>query len=110
MFKILARKYEIHQLEDLCLDFIKNHLDIEIAFDLLSKIRHLDDIRLQFLCWRTLETNASSVIQTQQFLDLDQDFLCEFLSRDNLNVDENELFQAVSPTPKNSTSLDNFLG
>lgn len=71
-------------------------MDVDGAFELLAKkIRHLDDICLKFLCWKVLETNATLAVQKQQFLDLDLDFLCEFLSRENLNIDETELFQAV---------------
>lgn len=74
----------------------------EIKSQKLSANFSLINIFLSFqqdlikLCWTFIDKNAYAVFATNEFLQIDQDFLIELFGRDQLSVSEIAIWDAVS--------------
>ena len=92
----LAEKYMVTGLLDECVEFLKNEIDAENAFDVLTQCKCFRDTEeLQQRCWSIVDLQTRQCLQSNNFLRSSEGILDALLRRDTLNIDEHELFQAV---------------
>lgn len=91
----VAKKYEVLALELACVNFLKDNLNPENAFMLLSQALLFDEINLADLCLDAIDKHTINALQSEYFLDIDITTLKMVLSRDTLRVREDLLFTAV---------------
>lgn len=82
-------------MELLCVNFLKENLNAENAFMLLTQARLFDEHHLSELCLNIIDRETSEALQAESFLDIDHETLCVVLQRDTLRISELALFQAV---------------
>ena len=92
----LAEKYMVTGLLDECAEFLKNEIDAENAFDVLTQCEYFRDTEeLQQRCWSIVDLQTRQCLQSKSFLATSEGILEALLRRDTLDIDEHELFQAV---------------
>ncbi|KAL3106930.1 hypothetical protein niasHT_012758 [Heterodera trifolii] len=88
-----ANKYNISGLVKKCADFpIEKLPNVFVAFE-QARLRNLEF--LVFRCLRYIDGNMSALVKSEAFLQIDQDLLCEILQRDQLRINEIEIFKAA---------------
>uniref|UniRef100_A0A914C644 BTB domain-containing protein n=1 Tax=Acrobeloides nanus TaxID=290746 RepID=A0A914C644_9BILA len=90
-----AQKYDIPELEQFCLVFLRVNMKIEDAFTLLDQAQKLNQPRFEKLAWMEIDRNAEDAVQTPQFLELPHNIIIEFVKRDSLVIQELSLFKGV---------------
>ncbi|CAI4225875.1 unnamed protein product [Auanema sp. JU1783] len=91
----IAKKYGVPAMENTCLTFLKENLETDNAFLLLSQARLFDETDLEKMCLDVIDRETYDTIRNDGFLEIDHVTLCEFLQRDTLRIKEAELFKAV---------------
>ncbi|KAL3125618.1 hypothetical protein niasHT_010198 [Heterodera trifolii] len=89
-----ARKYGIEGLVDHCLQIpIQNLPNVFLAHS-NARLFNLEDFALQ--CLRYICQNAAELFESEKFLQIDQNFLCEIFERDQLVIsNEFEIWKAA---------------
>lgn len=115
-----AHKYELKELEDVCLTYIATNVKVENVLYYLNSIPEvLVKAELISTLWGIVKLNPLSVIQSKYFVSLDKTILEELLKREHLNaVSDVELFQRIlewcthncleeniDPTPENKRKV-----
>ncbi|KAI1713347.1 PHR domain-containing protein [Ditylenchus destructor] len=90
-----AKKYAVPALETFCVNFLKDNLNAENAFMLLSQARLFDESQLTELCLAIIDRDTTEALMAEGFTDVDHDTLCNVLKRDSLRINELPLFQAL---------------
>lgn len=90
----LARKYQVYNLEVGCVEYIKWNMLPEDALLVLSHAVLLDVDDLISNCWHKINTNIMQVVRAETFSDIDLPTLKLLLNRDDLSINELELFNA----------------
>lgn len=90
----LATKYSVSSLVEKCVECMENNLNTSNVFVVLQCAEFIEDKTLQKRCWEIVDLQATKVINSDSFLNLDEDFMLKFLQRDSLVVGEVELFNA----------------
>ena len=114
----LAKKYIVPSLKEKCTNFLMENLNPENVLDVLDQVTRFDEEDLKRHCWKVIQSNTSKVVASDNFNNISQATLAKLLMRDNLNVQEVELFHAVlkwidfqcscknlEPTSKNRRSV-----
>lgn len=91
----LATKYIVPALTSKCVKFLGKKVTAESAFELLSQAIHFCADGLEASCWNVIDVDCSNAIKSPAFLKIEHALLCEFLTRETLNVKEVDLFTAI---------------
>ncbi|CAB3405950.1 unnamed protein product [Caenorhabditis bovis] len=90
-----AKKYAVPAMETACVEFLKQSLEADNAFMLLSQAKLFEEPQLEQLCLDLIDKNTLEAINADGFTDIDLATLCDVLNRNSLRVREIHLFQAV---------------
>ncbi|CAD6192687.1 unnamed protein product [Caenorhabditis auriculariae] len=93
-----AKKYAVPAMETACVEFLKQSLEAENAFMLLTQARLFDEPQLEQLCLELIDKNTTDALAGDGFCEIDLDTLCAVLRRDSLRVREAPLFQVPMPS------------
>ncbi len=91
----LSKKYIVPFLTEKCVKIMENCLDVENVLRILEQAIHFDEGELEMKCLHLVESHTAEVASTEAFNNISQKTLTSILKRDNLNIPEVELFQAV---------------
>ncbi|UYV83904.1 BTBD2 [Cordylochernes scorpioides] len=89
----IAKKYQVPSLKNHCREFIKNLCLPENAFFWLMNVRDYDDHELTEFILKLICSNAAEAFKNDDFTDISHDILCELLKRDDLKMDEVDIFK-----------------
>jgi hypothetical protein len=92
----LARKYAINALENACTNYLKNNLCPENAVMILKQARFFDLDDLADAAMSIINHDATEILQSDNFLDIDQQTLSTILQNDTLRIKEITIFKTVS--------------
>uniref|UniRef100_A0A914HXC2 BTB domain-containing protein n=1 Tax=Globodera rostochiensis TaxID=31243 RepID=A0A914HXC2_GLORO len=81
-----ANKYDVSGLVKACVNFPKEKLRNVCLSIEQARVLGLEDFARN--CFDHIDKNAATLIQSKDFLQIDQKLLCEILGRDQLNVGE----------------------
>lgn len=91
-----AKKYAVPALEHECVEFLKDNIQSDNVFMLLTQARLFDEPVLAKMCLDSIDKNTSEALSSDGFADIDLDTLCAVLGRDSLGIRESKLFSAVT--------------
>lgn len=93
----LAKKYMIPSLADRCRSFLEENINAENVLDLLPVLEKMEQIHLNDVCWKVIDTCTAKVLESapDEILE-DNNLLLSILKRDTLDVEELTVFQAVN--------------
>ena len=91
-----AKKYAIPRLEHECVEFLKDNIQSDNVFMLLTQARLFDEPVLARMCLDAIDKSTSEALSSDGFVDVDLDTLCVVLGRDSLGIRESKLFSAVT--------------
>ena len=91
----LSKKYLIATLTEKCTNFLQKCMDPENAVIILEHAVWFDERELEQKCWRVIEWRTSEVTSSECFNNISQRTITSLLKRNNLNIPEVELLQAV---------------
>ena len=91
-----ARKYQIKTLEYLCIEYLGGNLDPHNALILLDQARKFEIPPLEELCLQLIDQSTTEVIDSENFVSVSKETLLAIIVRNSLNVNELNLFNAVS--------------
>ena len=90
-----AKKYTMPHLEHACREYVKENVNADNALQLLSDCRFFEETEAIQRCWDAIDNQATQVLQSDSFTDIDYQTLEEILSRDTLCADETAVFTAA---------------
>eukprot|EP00794_Sanderia_malayensis_P000029 gene29-619_t len=91
----LAKKYIIPSLGNICISYLMDNISVENVLEVLQSAWCYCEEKLERNCWCFLSRKTIDVIQSESFLDIDRNLLSLILKKDNLSVNEVDLFNAV---------------
>ena len=91
----LSKKYIVPSLTEKCVEIMENSLDVENVLRILEQAIHFDEGELEIKCLHLVESRTAEVAATEAFNNISHKTLACVLKRDQLNIPEVELFQAV---------------
>lgn len=91
----LSKKYIIPTLTEKCVNFLQKCMDPENVLVILEQAIHFDEQELEKKCWQVIEWRTSEVTSSEYFNNIRQETIASLLKRNNLNIPESELLQAV---------------
>ncbi|XP_067928342.1 BTB/POZ domain-containing protein 1-like [Watersipora subatra] len=91
-----AKKYALPRLEDECVEFLKDNIQCENVFMLLTQARLFDEPVLEKMCLHSIDKCTTEAFSSDGFVDIDLETLCVVLERDSLGIRESKLFSAVT--------------
>ncbi len=91
----LSKKYIVPSLTKKCVEIMENSLDVENVLRILEQAIHFDEDELEMKCLHLVESRTAEVAATEAFNNISHKTLTSILKRDNLNIPEVALFQAV---------------
>ncbi|XP_044742243.1 BTB/POZ domain-containing protein 2-like [Chrysoperla carnea] len=91
----VANKYNVPALKKYCVNFVKQNLDCDHAVLLLKQARFCDEPQLAAVCLDFIDKNATIILASDDFIEIDLDILITILERDTLQINESKLYQAV---------------
>lgn len=101
----ISDKYKVPLLKIRCFEFIVKCLDKNSVCDMIMKAKsgyyEFDTTELVEKCVSLIETLASEVFESNQFLQLDEDIVCSLCKSNMLNIEEIDLYKAVVRWGKN---------
>ena len=93
---LLADKYAVSSLQDLCSDYFKRHLSATTVLDVMSFAHKFQNQDLLGRCLKYVAENADDVMCTPGWNDMEENILILIIQRDDLQIwNEIELFSAV---------------
>lgn len=98
----LAKKYMIPSLANRCRSFLEANINAENVLDLLPVLEKMEQIHLNDVCWKVIDTCTAKVLESapDEILE-DNNLLLSILKRDTLDVEELTVFQAVNRWAEN---------
>ncbi|RWS28976.1 hypothetical protein B4U80_10070 [Leptotrombidium deliense] len=90
-----AKKYQIYNLEKLCINYLTWNLNNENVLDVLSAAMLYNELELVSLCLEKLYANTEKIINSSTFVDIDYNTLITILKQDELMIYEVDLYKAV---------------
>ena len=91
----LAKKYMVPSLAEECSKYLLNNLNPSNAFSVLPSAQKYEDKDLMERCWKLIDEKTKEALNTDEFATIEMSLLKEVIIRDNLSVDEIDLFKAV---------------
>ncbi len=91
----LSNKYIVPSLTEKCVEIMENSLDVENVLRILEQAIHFDEGELEKKCLHLVVSRTAEVAATEAFNNISHKTLACVLKRDNLNIPEVALFQAV---------------
>ncbi len=91
----LSKKYIVPFLTEKCVKIMENCVDVENVLRILEQAIHFDEDELEMKCLHLVESHTAVVAATEAFSNISHKTLACVLKRDQLNIPEVELFQAV---------------
>ena len=91
----VARKYAIRALENACIGYLKVHLDAENAVMILKQARFFDLHDLADSAMLVINQNATEILQSENFLEIDEQTLSTILQNDALRIKEIDIFKTA---------------
>ncbi|CAJ0961717.1 unnamed protein product, partial [Mesorhabditis belari] len=91
----LARRYLIEPLIDATLDFLSTQLTASNVCLFLPQKNLFDEEFLMKRCWMVVDAQAEIVLKSDAFKELPLDMVRSIVSRDELNVSEQTVFEAL---------------
>ena len=91
----LANKYNVAALMEKCVNFAQAEISPENVFPVLENSIKYSAQTLVGKCWELVEKNTRKALFSKGFLDLSQGTLSNMVNRDDLRIEEVELFDAV---------------
>ncbi|KAJ5073112.1 btb/poz domain-containing protein [Anaeramoeba ignava] len=101
-----SSKYLIDELNEISLNFIKNHLQIEIIVDILKLSESMNFNQLIDSSYQFILENFKEFIKTPFFLELEENHLNSILSSIKNQVKEFEIFQAIIKWGKHKSNIN----
>ena len=93
----LAKKYMIPSLADRCRSFLEKNINAENVLDLLPLIEKMEEVHLESVCWKVIDTLTAKVLESaSDAIQDDNSLLVSILKRDTLDIKEVKVFQAVN--------------
>ena len=91
----VAKKYILPSLGDECARFLKDNLNTENVFCVLSHAQQYDEKVLVDQCWEMIDRETPGVMKSEEFVTIERSLLEEIVKRDTLTITEVDLFKAV---------------
>ena len=91
----LSKKYIVPSLTEKCVEIMEDSLDVENVLRILEQAIHFDEGELEMKCLHLVESCTTEVTATEAFNNISHKTLASILKRDQLNIPEVEIFQAV---------------
>ena len=91
----LAKKYMVPSLTEECSKYLLNNLNPSNVFSILPSAQKYEDKDLMERCWKLIDEKTKEALNTDEFATIEMSLLKEVIIRDNLSVDEIDLFKAV---------------
>ena len=91
----LAKKYMVPSLTEECSKYLLNNLNPSNVFSVLPSAQKYEDKDLMERCWKLIDEKTKEALNTDEFATIERSLLKEVIIRDNLSVDEIDLFKAV---------------
>ena len=90
-----ARKYLLDPLSKECVEYLTKNAAPENVFVFLAAAEMFDIDNAAQNCWKVIDRQTTSTVQSPGFLEVNRDMLEAVLKRTTLDVDEAVLFRAV---------------
>lgn len=91
--------YKLSSLKDSCFDYMVKSLDKDSCFETLRKAKNkefnFDATSLMEKCIQFMQKRAEEIVETNSFLDLDEETIIAFCKDDKLCIDELHLFKSI---------------
>ena len=91
----LAKKYMVPSLAEKCLKYLQDNLDPLNVFSILPSAQKYEEKTLVDQCWEVINTQTEEALKSECFETIERSLLTAVVKRDNLNIEEIELFKAV---------------
>ncbi|KAJ5078901.1 hypothetical protein M0811_04624 [Anaeramoeba ignava] len=103
---IFSSKYLIDELTEICLNFIKNNLQIETIVDVLKLSESMNLNQLLNSSYKFISENFEEFIKTPFFLELEENHLNSILSNDYIPINEFKIFQSIIKWGKHKSNIN----
>lgn len=90
-----CKQYEVTDLADHCIDYLKNCLTLDTVLDILTGAYKYNEQRLMKKCIKIIEKNTVKVLSSSKFSFISEEILSYILQCDHLNISEIDLFKFV---------------
>ena len=91
----LAKKYMVPSLTDKCMEYLKEKLDPSNVFSIMPFAQKFEDKTLVDRCWNVIDEQTEEAVNSDGFEMIEKSLLEGVIARDNLMIEEVDLFQAV---------------
>jgi hypothetical protein len=91
----LSEKYMMPFLVHKSREYLEKKLGPEDVFGVLPQVQKLGDEKLKIHCWNIVGLKTQRAVSSRSFLNISREVLCQFLGRQDLRINEVELFKAV---------------
>ena len=91
----LAKKYMVPSLTEKCTGYLQDKLDPSNVFIILPAAQRYEEKSLVDRCWDVIDEQTESAVKTEGFETIERSLLEAVVSRDNLTIEEVELFKSV---------------
>lgn len=90
-----ARKYAIYSLQNASIKYLKENLCAENALVILKEAKFFDLEELFDASMQIINQDATQILQSDRFLEIDRETLGAILQNDRLRIKENVIFESV---------------
>ena len=91
----LAKKYMIPSLDEKCTKYLQDNLNPSNVFSILPSAQKYEEKTLVDQCWEVINTQTEEAVKSECFETIERSLLEAVVVRDNLTIEEIELFKAV---------------
>jgi hypothetical protein len=100
-----AKKYMLPALNDKCVEFLNQNLDVDNACIILEQALFFQNDDLSERCLDIVKFNTSEALKSSSFVGIRQETLKVILQCEELNANELELFSACRDWAKHQCSI-----
>ena len=104
----VAKYYLVRSLERRCIDYLRSELNVENALVLLNHRTLIDDEDLMNKCRECIDREFEEFAKTEDFKDINYDYLDKILSRDSIEAKEVSIFNGVLEWAKQACTRKNL--
>ena len=91
----LANKYMVPSLAEKCIEYLSENLKASNVFCILPHAQKFEDKDLEDRCWEVIEKQTEQAVTSDEFVTLERSLVESVVKREQLKVEEVELFKAV---------------